>query len=171
MALPTPTIAAAAVGKVPQGTVAYLWVPTIANINAPTSAELSAGTDYKKQIASVAGFSPTGSTVDQPNAGSRLIPNVPGPFSLGDGTLEFNLNKSGTGDARSVFNDGTDGVSTQSSGNWVFCYEGITTGGTMRVFVATCTSSIPTTDLATPFMLTTTWALQACSGIIPVPTA
>lgn len=171
MALPSPTIAGAIAGKIPQGSVSYLYVPTIANPSAPTSAELAAGTDYKKQIASVDGFAPTGSTVDQPNAGSRQIPNVPGTFSLGDGTIMFNLNKSGTGDARSVFNDGTDGVSTQSSGYWVFCYEGIVTGGTCRVFTATCTSSVPSTTLDSVFQLTTTWALQGASGIIAVPTA
>lgn len=171
MALPTPTVAPVAAGKIPQGSVSYLFVTTVANPAAPTAAELTAGTDYKNQIASVQGFAPQGSTLDMPNAGSRQIPNVPATFSLGDGTIVFNLNKSGTGDARSVFNDGTDGTSTQTSGYWYICYEGLTTGGTMRGFTATCTSSVPTTDIAAAFQLTTMWALQGATGIIPVPSA
>lgn len=170
MALPTPTVAAAVSGAIPQGRQAYLWVPTIASISAPTSAELSAGTDFKNQIAGVTGFAPAGSTVDLPNAGSRLIPNVPGTFALGTGGITFNLAKvAGVTDARSTFNDGTDGVSAQTAGYWCFIYEGIVTSAKMRVFAATVTSAVPSTALDAPLTLDVEFALQAATGFITVP--
>jgi hypothetical protein len=169
MALPTPTIAPVVAGAIPQGRTSYLFVPTVGNLAAPTVAELTAGTDYKNQIASVTGFAPQGSTIDQPNAGSRQIPNIPGPFSLGDGTVVFNLSKTGTADARTVFNDGTDGVSTQTAGYWYFLYEGLVTSGKMRGFQCTVTSAVPSTDIATAFIMTVMFSLQNATGIISVP--
>lgn len=172
MALPSPTVAAVVPGEIPQGKISIIFAPTVSNINSPTSAELSAGTDYKNQIASIDGFAPAGSTVDMPNAGSRQIPNVPGTFSLGEGTLVFNLSKTaGASDARSVFNDGTDGVSTQTTGYLFFLPEGIVTSAKMRGFQVTCTSAVPTTALDAPKQLTVVFALQQATGFITVPVA
>lgn len=171
MALPTPTVAPTVPGAIPQGRQSYLWVPTIAVIGVPTSAELTAGTDFKNQIAGdPAGFAPQGSTVDYPNAGSRLIGNIPGTFSLGTGTMMFNLSKTAGGtDARATFNDGTDGVSTQTTGYWCFIYEGIVTNAKMRVFASTVTSAVPSTALDAPLTMTVEFALQAATGFITVP--
>lgn len=171
MALPSPTVAAVVAGAIPQGRQSYLWVPTIATITAPSSAELTAGTDYKNQINAVDGFAPSGATVDFPNAGSRQIPNIPSTFALGDGTVTFNLSKTGTGDARAVFNDGTDGVSTPTTGYWVFIYEGIVTGAKMRVFWSTVTSAVPSSGIDTPLIMPVMFSLQAATGFIAVPTA
>jgi hypothetical protein len=170
MALPTPTVAPVVAGRIPQGTQSYLFVPTVSAIAAPTLSELTAGTDYKNQIASVTGFAPQGSTVDQPNAGSRQIPNIPATFALGDGTIVFNLSKTGTADARTIFNDGTDGVSTQTSGYWYFVYEGLVTSAKMRGFQCTVTSAVPSTDIAAPLTLTVMFSLQNATGIISMPT-
>jgi hypothetical protein len=171
MALPSPTVAPAVPGAIPQGRQSYLWVPTIANIASPTSVELTAGTDYKNQINAVDGFAPAGSTVDFPNAGSRQVPNVPGTFSLGEGTVTFNLNKTaGASDSRTVFNDGTDGVSAATSGYWCFIYEGIVTSAKMRVFSCTVASAVPSTALDAPLTMPVVFAIQGATGFIAVPT-
>lgn len=171
MALPTPTVAPVVQGEILQGKVAVLFVPTVASISSPSSAELTAGTDFKNQINGIDGFAPEGSTVDFPNAGSRAIPNVPGTFSLGTGTLMFNLSKNtATTDARTTFNDGTDGVSTQTTGYIYILPEGITTGAKMRGFAVTVTSAVPSTELDAPKTMTVTYALQAATGFITVPT-
>ena len=170
MALPTPTSAPAVAGHLPVGTISYVWMSTVANINAPTSAEMSAGTDYRFQIAAIQGFAPQGNTVDQPNAGSRITPNVPGLVTLGDGTLTFNLSKTGTGDVRSVFNDGVDGTAP-TTGYLAVCYEGITTGGQMRVFQATVIKTEASSALDAVQTLDVQFALQAATKFIAVPTA
>lgn len=170
MALPSPTVAPVIIGTILQGTTRVIWVPTVSSLAAPTSAEIAAGTDYTNQIASVAGFAPSGSTVDQSNIGSRQIPNVPGTFSLGDGTLVFNLSKTaGTADARSVFNDGTDGSSSPTAGNIYMAYEGLVTSGKMRGFACTVTSSVIGEDFTAPKILTVMFGLQNATGFITVP--
>lgn len=169
MALPSPTVAALVAGRIPQGTQAYVFFPTCANINSPTSAELTAGTNYANQIASVDGFEPSGAVIDQPNAGSTTVPNVPGLVTLGDGTVTFNLSKTGTGDVRTVFNDNVNG-NTPTAGYWAFIYEGIVTGAKMRVFQVTVTKVAPSMQLDAPLTMAVQFALQAASPIIAVPT-
>jgi hypothetical protein len=150
-----------------------VWVSTIATYTAPSTAEITAGTDYKNQIASMDGFAPASTTVDQPNLGNRVSPNIPGVITLGEGTVVFNLAKAaGTTDARTTFVDGTDGVTSATAGFWVFSYEGIVASGKCRVFPATVSSATPTSDIANPFMLTVTFALTLPpSGFIALPTA
>lgn len=170
MALPSPTAKPIVAGEIPQGRQKYIFVTTVANIAAPTSAELTAGTEWSNQIMSVDGFAPSGATIDQPNAGSRQVPNIPGLVTLGDGTITFNLSKTGTGDARSQFNDGTDGVTTQTAGYWYFLYEGITTGGQMRGYQCTVIKSEASSALDAPKTLAVQFALQNATGFIAVPT-
>jgi hypothetical protein len=171
MALPSPTVAPIVYGEILQGKVSAIFVPTVSNILVPTSAEMTAGTDYKNQISGMDGFSPETGTVDFPNAGSRSVPNIPGLVTLGTGTLTFNLSKiTATTDARTTFNDGTDGVSTQTSGVWYFLPEGIVTSSKMRGYACTLSSSVPSMALDAPKTLTTTWAIQQVTGWLTVPT-
>jgi hypothetical protein len=172
MAVPTPTIAPVILdGITPQGHQSYIFCPTVADINNPTAAEITAGTDYKRQIASIDGFAPEGSTVDFPNAGQLTTPNIPGPYSMGTGTVTFNLSKSGS-DARSDFNDGTDGVSDPTQGVWYFVPEGVATAGaTMRGFSCTLSSANASTDIGAPLTMPTVWSIQEATTWIPVPTA
>lgn len=170
MALPTPTAAPVVAGEIPQGVISYIWFPTCADIAAATTAELSAGTDYRAQVAAVQGFAPSGATVDQPNASSRIVPNVPGLVTLGDGTFTFNLSKTGTGDVRTVFSDGVDGTAP-TSGYWAICYEGIVTGGTMRVYQATVIKTEASSALDAVQTLDVQFALQAASKFYAVPSA
>lgn len=172
MALPSPTVAPVLSGEILQGKLSALWVPTVTTITAPTSAELSAGTEYKNQIAGLDGFAPSGSVVDFPNAGSRAIPNIPGTFSLGEGTITFNLSKViATTDARATFNDGTDGVSAQTTGYWYFIPEGIALNAKMRGFACTVSSAVPSTALDAPKTMPVVFSIQQATGFIACPNA
>lgn len=171
MALPSPTVAPVLLGEILQGKISAIWVPTVASITAPTSAEIGAGTDYKNQIAGIDGFVPSGSVVDFPNAGTRQVANVPGLTTLGEGTVTFNLSKViATTDARAVFNDGADGT-TPTSGYWYFLPEGIVTGAKMRGFAATVMSTGPSTALEAVKTIAVSFSLQLATGFITVPTA
>lgn len=170
MALPTPTVLDPAAGYIRTGTTRWLKVDTIANINAATSAELTAGTDITKLVSAQTGFSGTGNVVDFPNAGSRWTPKVAGLISADDSSLTLNTDKLGA-DADSLFSDGSDGTSPTVT-NIVICYEGITATSRMRVFPVQCTSKQPSADIANPAMVDTMFAIvEPPSAVYTVPVA
>lgn len=173
MSLPSPTVSAAIIkGATRRGTGRWVWVPTIATIATPASAEITAGTDYTNQISSLDGFAPDSTPADFGNAGSPVVGNVSGPVSLGSGTVTFNCsNNASIADARATFNDGSDGVTARTSGYWVDCPNGIVTSGKCRVYAATVQSANLTTDLDTALMLEVVYSLQAVTGFIAIPTA
>jgi len=173
MALPTPTVAPILLGEILQGVGVFIWVAAApaGGIASPTSAELTAGTDYKNQISGIDGFVPQGSVVDFPNAGSRQVPNVSGITTLGSGTITFNLSRVvATSDARAVFNDGADGT-TPTSGYWYFLPNGIQTSAKMRGFAVTVSSTAPSTDLTAPKTMAVEFSIQQATGFITVPAA
>jgi hypothetical protein len=154
-----------------QGVGSAIFVPTVATLNAPTSVEMTAGTEYKNQISGLDGFAPSGSTVDFPNMGTRQTPNVPGLVTLGTGTVTFNLSRViATTDARTVFNDGTDG-SQPTTGCWYFTPNGIVTGAKMRGYRVTVTSAVPSMALDAVQTMAVEFAIQEATGFITVPTA
>lgn len=87
MALPTPTALGTTARYIPAGVRQYVWVPTISNKAAPTSAELTAGTDLTSEVASVSGFMTTSATVDAPDAGSRFTSKTAGRITADDSSL------------------------------------------------------------------------------------
>lgn len=171
MTLPTATTTLAAVaGYIPTGTRKYWFVPTIASTSAPTLSELSAGTDLTNQVSDSSGFTGTGDTVDAPNAGSRWTSKVPGLISADDSSLTFVMAKNST-DARSLFNDGSDG-SNPTTGFVVIFYEGNVTTGKIRVFPVQCTSVQPSTPIADLATLAVMYAITTPpSAFIAIPTA
>lgn len=170
MALPTPTALSAVSGYIPTGTRRYLFVGTIANVSAPTSAELTAGTDLTAQVADTSGFSGTGNTVDAPNALSRWTPKVQGLISADDSSMTFNMSKTSS-DARTLFNDGSDG-SAPTTGYVVICYEGIVSGGKCRVFPVQVSSVAASSGIGDIATLVVNFAITLPpSAMISVPTA
>ena len=63
------------------------WVLTIANIAAPTRAELNAGTNLANDIASVTGFTVEGTTLDAPDQGHKFTAQVSHRINAGDSSL------------------------------------------------------------------------------------
>jgi hypothetical protein len=148
----------------------WVFFTTAANYLTPTSAELSAGKELSGAIASQAGWSGQGATVDLPNAQSRWTPKVPGMISAADSSLTFNMDKTSS-DLRTVFDDGSSG-SVPTSGYMAIAYEGLVTGGKMKVFPVTVTSVATSDDVTAAAQLTVMYAItQPPSGFIAVPTA
>lgn len=148
MALPSPTVSAKSAGYIPRGKRRWIWCTAVASVAAPTTAELSAGTDITPMVSAYAGWTGSSDLVDYGNASTRWTGKIPGPISADDSSVTLNLDKGGA-DARSMFLDGVDG-SAPTSGFMAICYEGITSTGKMRVFPATVSSVKPSEDLDAP---------------------
>jgi hypothetical protein len=102
MALPSPSTITPTSRYILAGTRRYTWVPTISNKNAPTSAELTAGTDLTFEVASVSGFATTSATVDAPDTGSRFVSKTAGRITADNSSLTVYLNSTGTSDVRTL---------------------------------------------------------------------
>jgi hypothetical protein len=126
MALPTPTALGTTSRYIPAGVRKFVWVPTIADKSAPTSAELTAGTDLTGEVASVSGFMTTSAVVDAPDAGSRFTSKTAGRITADDSSLTIYCDSDST-DVRSLL--------TRDLAGYVAIFpEGIHTGGTVDLF-------------------------------------
>lgn len=121
-----------------KGTTKILWVPTIASTTyLPTAAELTAGTDYTKQIAAVDGFSIENQEIETPDMASTFVAKIPGDDSAADSSLTF-------------YEDDTDDTIEQdlakgSVGFVVICRKGKTPGAKgMDVHPVRVASNAPT---------------------------
>jgi len=171
MALPNPTIAPQILkGRTRRGTGHWIWLPAVADfVTGATEEEISAGTDYTKQISALDGFAPSPNTVDFGNAGSLIIPTVPSTTTLGTGTVTFNCsNDPSVSDARSVMNDGLDGT-TPTDGYWVDAPNGLVGDGLYKLYAATVQSAALSTGLDDALTLAVVYALSAVSGFLTVP--
>jgi hypothetical protein len=72
-----------------RGVTKVLWVPTIANKNSPTRAELNAGTALEAETGAMSGWQTTSGTVPTPALGSRFTPVVGGEITASDSSLTF----------------------------------------------------------------------------------
>jgi hypothetical protein len=109
-----------------RGITKVLWVPTIANLNAPTRAELDAGTELGYEVSAMSGWSTTSATVPTPALGSRFTPGVPGEITAADSSLTFWASKNGE-DVRTL-------LVREAIGNVVWMDEGDVPTQTMDVF-------------------------------------
>lgn len=122
----TATLLTAATPYTPWGTRQWYAIPTISNINAPTTTELNTGsTDLTPQVTEVTGFTQTGSTVEsQSFVGPAL--KLPGPSALDDSAISGRMSKTST-DIRDVLPFGYSGYIVQFP-------DGNTAGRKMDVF-------------------------------------
>lgn len=170
MALPTPTVLGLADGYIPTGRTRYLFIPTVTDLAAPTTAEVSAGTDMTKLVSAIAGFNGTGATVDFPNAFSRVVPKIPGLITLNDSTVTLNKDLAG-GDASDLFADGSDG-SAPTSGVFGIADVGLgNAADPFQLFRVTCTSVTPSRDLAAARTDEVMFSISEIGPVITVPNA
>lgn len=108
------------------GVTKCYWVPTIANISAPTRAELNAGTDISKDIADISGWMVSGQKIDTPDLNSRFVSNIPGLTSADESAITTYAGDTGS-DARSL-------MPRDASGNIVWLDGGDVAGRKMDVF-------------------------------------
>ncbi|MFD6324190.1 hypothetical protein ACFWOL_15270 [Streptomyces sp. NPDC058442] len=122
-----------------RGTTRVLWVPTIANKNAPTRAELDAGTALEGETGAMSGWQTTSATVPTPALGSRYTPTVPGEITAAESSLTFWADKGGD-DVRSL-------LLRESRGYVVWMDEGDEPDQTMDVYPVQVTSQAKVREL------------------------
>lgn len=92
----------------PKGKLKWYWVPTIANINAPTRAELNAGVDLSGEVAAYEGWTTSSNFEDAPDVNSRFVGKVAADIEAEDSSLTMYADPSGN-DARTLMPRGTEG--------------------------------------------------------------
>lgn len=105
--MPAPAIAAASRYTF-RGTGKWYWVVTIANINAPSGAELNAGTDLSPEVMDSSGFGVQTTQIDAPDVANRFTAKIPGIQNAADSSLTMYQSETGT-DARQLMPEGAVG--------------------------------------------------------------
>jgi hypothetical protein len=118
----------------PTGTTKYIFCTVIANKNAPSRAEINAGTDISGELKAVDGWKVTSELIDVPDINSRFTSKIPGRTSADDSSLTIYADPSGN-DARTLFPRDTTGFILRMDG-------GDVTGRKMDVFPVRV-SSVP----------------------------
>lgn len=112
MAAPTPTVAPTPIQFSNTSRIKFIWVPTMANFATPTTAEITAGTDFTKWIgkADISGFETSPATVTTDDIDDGV------DFPLGDGrsisgtpTVVFKRSSTVTGSPQALFVYGLTG--------------------------------------------------------------
>ena len=65
------------------------FLPAIANLNAPTNAEITAGTDLTPSIADIGNFSFSNNPINTPDLATVFVTQIPGEDSADSPTLTF----------------------------------------------------------------------------------
>lgn len=102
------------------------WVPSIANLSAPTRSELNAGTDVSKDIADIQGWMVSGQKIDTPDLNSRFVSNIPGLTSASESGITYYQGEDGS--------DASDLMPRDTPGNVVWMDGGDVAGRPMDVF-------------------------------------
>ncbi|MEV4093786.1 hypothetical protein [Streptosporangium saharense] len=92
----------------PKGTLKWYWVPTIADINAPTRAELDAGVDLSREVAAYEGWTTSSNFENAPDVNSRFVSKVAADIEAEDSSLTMYADPSGS-DARTLMSRGEEG--------------------------------------------------------------
>ena len=91
-----------------RGKSKIIFAPSVANPLAPTTAEITAGTDLSPQVAEVGGFQLTNSPISTPNLADQFTPQIDGEDTVSDSSLTlYDLDDSSV--IRSAIAKGTAG--------------------------------------------------------------
>ena len=66
------------------------FLPAVANLAAPTSIEISAGTPLTPDVSAIAGFQLSNSPIPTPNLAEVFTPQIEGEDTVADSSLTFN---------------------------------------------------------------------------------
>lgn len=132
MTLPAPTAIGTTKRYIAPGVRKYVWVPTIANKNSPTSAEISAGKDLTAEVAAADGWTTTSNNVDAPDFGTRFTSKVAGMITADDSSFTLYQSRD-SDDVRTL-------LTRDLTGFVIIFPEGISADGTMDVFPVTVSS-------------------------------
>lgn len=115
----------------PEVTKVY-WLPSCANINSPTRAEITAGDDLSGEIAALSGWTVESGFINTPDLGSRFTSMIPGRTSAPSSSITFYASKDGE-DVRGV-------LARNDAGFVMFCDGGDVPTQPADVFPATVAS-------------------------------
>lgn len=91
-----------------KGKTKIYWVPAIANIEAPTRAELDAGINLSPQIMETDGWQVNSDSIPTPDLESEFTGSIPGDVTIDDSSLTMYSDLNGD-DVRQVLPRGTNG--------------------------------------------------------------
>lgn len=114
------------------GITVVRWCTLIANIDAPTRAELTAGTILTRHVRAQEGFATNSGQIETPDMGSRFVGKIGGLINAEDSSMTFYAARDGI-DVRTVF-------TRDVAGFMVLQYGGDVEDNPMDVFPATVTS-------------------------------
>jgi hypothetical protein len=92
-----------------RGTSKIWFLPAVADISAPTVAEVNAGTDLSPFVNGISGFQYSNERIDAPNLASSFTPQIDGPDTVSDSSIVCNDDSGGTTTARTTLPKGTTG--------------------------------------------------------------
>jgi hypothetical protein len=73
-----------------RGIEKWHFLPACADLAAPTSAEITAGTPLTPRIATTNGFTASSGSIDAPDADNRFVGNIPGTLTPVASSITFN---------------------------------------------------------------------------------
>lgn len=164
MALPAPTAISATSRYFLPETRRFTWVPTIANKNAPTSAELTAGTDLSGDIETITGFDVTSADVQVPDLGTRYVSTIPGQITTSASSVTMYASSTSQ-DVRQLL--------TRDLNGFVVIYpEGINTGNTCDVYPVRISSVSKAEDVTKAGEIVITFSVTSQPVLdLAIPTA
>lgn len=164
MALPTPSAIGPSIRYIPAGIERIVFCSTIASKGAPTSAEISAGTELTGEVFQRTGFALTGVASPAPDLGSKITSEIAGRRASSGNALEMYASQNST-DVRSL-------LPALTVGFIVIFPEGIVTGNKCSVWPVTVITSMPTADIEANSTFTVQFAMtSAPAENIAVPIA
>lgn len=117
----------------------FYWLDTVADINAPTRAELDAGQDMTDEIADATGWEVAADRVAVPDLGTRFTGRISGRVNPGDAQIAFYASED-TEDIRDVLARGDKGFVFIADG-------GDVEGQKARMFEVEVSAVTPTVDV------------------------
>lgn len=135
-----PTPLSSTIRYIPPEVTKIYWVPTVADINAPTRLEIDAGTDLTGEVAGVSGWEVSADRVAVPDLGTRFTGRISGRVNPGDAQLTFYASQD-TADVRDLLARGDTGYIWIGDG-------GDVAGQKARVFQVEVSAVTPTVDVA-----------------------
>lgn len=92
-----------------RGTSKIWFLPAVADISAPTVAEVNAGTDLSPFINGITGFQYQNERIDTPVLSSSFNFQIDGPDTVSDSSIQCTDDNGGTTAARTLLPKGTSG--------------------------------------------------------------
>lgn len=91
-----------------KGTSEFYFVPTVASLNAPTVANITAGEDLTPDLAEIAGFEFTNSPIVTPDMATTFSTQIPGEDTAAESSMTF-YEDDAVDDIMTTLAKGTDG--------------------------------------------------------------